>query len=382
MTAARCRLVLAGAGHTHVEILRRLAEEAPESLRRRLAVTVVSTPERHLYSGMVPGYLHGAYTAEEISIDVAAITALAGGSFVDGRITAIDPAARRLSTEAGEAVAYDLLSVAVGSRAAGSERPEVAGNARLLKPLERVIGLRRRLLELAAAGGGPPAVVLVGGGAAGVELACAAAAVTRPAGGRVTLLEAGGEILAGYSRRFVRRAVRVLAGLGIRVVTGAQVEGVEEAAVRLAGGSRIAADEVVWATGAVGWPFLGRSGLAVDRRGFLVVDPGLRSVSDPRVFAAGDCATLADHPQTPKAGVYAVRHAPVLWQSLRAAVEGGERPTYRPQGSFLSILNTADGRALLRWKGVVSHSRWAWWLKDWIDRRFMNGYQRLTGRHG
>jgi selenide,water dikinase len=128
----------------------------------------------------------------------------------------------------------------------------------------------------------------------------------------------------------------------------------------------------------VGWPFLADSGLAVDPRGFLLVDSGLRSLSDRRVFAAGDCATLADFPETPKAGVYAVRHAPVLWRSLQAAVLGGAPPRYRPQSSFLSILNSADGRALLRWKGVVSHSRWAWWLKDWIDRRFMRRYQRLT----
>jgi NADH dehydrogenase FAD-containing subunit len=112
----------------------------------------------------------------------------------------------------------------------------------------------------------------------------------------------------------------------------------------------------------------------------LLIDDSLRSVDDPRIFAAGDCGTLASHPETPKAGVYAVREGPVLWQSLKAAVMtggGGEPPRYTPQTGFLSILNTADGKALLDYKGIVSHSRWAWRLKDRVDRRFMRKYQEL-----
>jgi selenide,water dikinase len=93
------------------------------------------------------------------------------------------------------------------------------------------------------------------------------------------------------------------------------------------------------------------------------------------VWAGGDCATLADHPETPKAGVYAVRQGPVLARNLRAALGAGRAVPYVPQRTFLSLLNTADGRALLRWHGVVGHSRPAWWLKDHIDRRFVRRYR-------
>jgi hypothetical protein len=53
----------------------------------------------------------------------------------------------------------------------------------------------------------------------------------------------------------------------------------------------------------------------------------------------------------------------------------GKPPRYRPQRSFLSLLNTGDGKALLRYKGLISHSRWAWRLKDRIDRGFMARYR-------
>jgi selenide,water dikinase len=73
-----------------------------------------------------------------------------------------------------------------------------------------------------------------------------------------------------------------------------------------------------------------------------------------------------------------VREAPVLAANLRASCGGGVAAArYAPQPHFLALLNTADGRALLRWHGVLSHSRAAWHLKDWIDRRYVRRYQSL-----
>jgi len=117
----------------------------------------------------------------------------------------------------------------------------------------------------------------------------------------------------------------------------------------------------------------------VDREGFLRVDDSLRSPAHPNVFGAGDCVSLDRHPDTPKAGVYAVREAPFLERSLRAFFEGTRAPRYAPQSGFLSILGTADGKALLRYGGVVSWSGWAWRWKQTIDRRFVRRYQTIAG---
>ena len=265
----------------------------------------------------------------------------------------------------------------MGSNTAGIDSPEVAGQAQRIKPLERVHALRQRLLDLAEE---EAAVAVVGGGAAGVEVALAIAAVLERAGRahRITILESGEEILAGYRGRFRERARKILAKRGIAVRTGQRVAAVHAGEVETESGVRVPSRLTVWLTGAVAWPLFQDSGLPLDDRGFLLIDDALRSVADPRIFAAGDCGTLASHPETPKAGVYAVREAPVLWESLKAAVRGGEPPRYQPQQGFLSILNTGDGRALLDYKGIVSHSRWAWRLKDRVDRRFMARYQELT----
>ena len=367
------RLLLVGAGHAHLEILRRLiAEPLPE-----VELTVVSLGPLHHYSGMVPGFLQGIYREDEIAVRVADLVARAGGRFVAGRAAGVDPGRRVARLEEGEEIPYDLVSFAVGSNTAGIDDPRVSGEAQRIKPLERVVGLQRRLHDLARETG--VSVAIIGGGAAGVEIALAVAALFEKAGKRhrITILDSGDEILAGYRDRFRRRARRILARRGIDVLTGQRVAAVHAGEVETEGG-KVPSRLTVWLTGAVAWPLFRDSGLPLDGRGFLLIDDALRSLGDPRIFAAGDCGTLADHPETPKAGVYAVREGPVLWESLKAAVQGGEPPRYEPQHGFLSILNTGDGRALLDYKGIVSHSRWAWRLKDKIDRRFMARYQELV----
>jgi selenide,water dikinase len=372
------KLLLAGAGHTHLEILRRLIlEPLPE-----VELTLVSIGPLHHYSGMVPGYLQGIYREEEIAVRVPDLVERAGGSFVAGRAVGVDPAGRRVRVETAEGVRevpYDLVSFAVGSNTAGIDAPRVAGEAQRIKPLERVHALRERLLALA---GGPDEapVAVVGGGAAGVEVALAVAAVLEKGGRarRITILESGEDILSGYRRRFRKRAHEILRKRRIAVRTGLRVSAVHEEEVETEEGVRVPSRLTIWLTGAVAWPLFRDSGLPLDERGFLLIDDALCSVADRRIFAVGDCGTLASRPDTPKAGVYAVREGPVLWASLKAAVRGGEPPRYEPQHGFLSILNTGDGRALLDYKGIVSHSRWAWRLKDRIDRRFMARYQELV----
>jgi pyridine nucleotide-disulfide oxidoreductase family protein len=369
------RLLLVGAGHAHLEILRRLIlQPLPE-----MELTVISPGPLHHYSGMVPGYIQGTYREDEIAVRVPDLVKRARGRFVAGRAVRLDPGRRTVGLEGGAEIPYDLVSFAVGSNTAGLGDPEIADEAERIKPLARVVALRRKLLDLTEGPGGVT-VAVVGDGAAGVEIALAVAALLEKAGRahRITILDSGAEILSGYRERFRRRARRILARRGIDVRLGERVAAVRAGEVETAAGDRVPSRLTLWLTGAVGWPLFQDSGLPLDDRGFLLTDDALRSLGDPRIFAAGDCGTLARHPETPKAGVYAVREGPVLWASLRAAVRGGEPPRYEPQQGFLSILNTGDGKALLDYKGVVSHSRWAWWLKDRIDRRFMARYQRST----
>jgi len=134
-------------------------------------------------------------------------------------------------------------------------------------------------------------------------------------------------------------------------------------------------DALLWVTGAVGHDLLRNSGLPTEDRGFVETRSTLQVLGQDDLFAVGDCGTLVDFPQTPKAGVYAVRQGPVLTHNLRAALAGDPLSEYTPQSDFLTLLNLGDGTALGAKKGLAFQGAWVMKLKDWIDRRFMRRFQ-------
>ncbi len=364
-----------GAGHAHLDVLRQCAEERRTKDATAFDLTLVSPVPRQVYSGMVPGFLAGTYTLEEISIPVAPLVARAEGKLIEGSAASLDPTRRIVRLSDGQEIEYDLVSFAVGSTTAGIDREEIAAAAVPVKPLDRVIDLKARLESLVR--DRPERerrAAVVGGGAAGYEVALAIRTALGPQA-QIHLIERGPRLLVEYPERFRKKALAVLAEKRVEVVTGEGVERVLPDRTVLASGREIPSDLTVWLAGAVAWPLFRDAGLPLDERGFLLLDDSLRSVADSKIFAAGDCGTMVNFPQTPKAGVYAVRQAPILWESLRAALLGGEPPQYRPQVGFLSILNLGDGRALMHWKGLVTAGRAVFRLKDWIDRRFLAKYR-------
>ncbi|HZR79767.1 MAG TPA: selenide, water dikinase SelD [Candidatus Binatia bacterium] len=366
---AEPHLVLVGGGHTHAHVLKSFGMRRPPAVR----VTVVTPSPHSAYSGMVPGALAGLYEPADFRIDFAALAARAGAGFVEDRMVAIRPDARQILAERAGTIPYDLISLDVGAQPLGLERVAMLANVVPVRPMEACVARVDEFLADVAAGRRPPLAAVVGGGAGGVEIAFALRRRLAPfAGAQVVLAERGPALVAESAprvRSFVM-ARAVDAGIDVRVDVG-DVD-VDEDGLALQDGTRVPAALVVWATGAEGLDVLRRSGLATDERGFVLVDRCLRSVSRPEVFAAGDCARMRDHPEMPRAGVYAVRQGPPLTATLRAVLSGhGRMRPYRPQSGFLSLLSTGDGRAIVNYRGRAAHGRVWWWLKDAIDRRFV-----------
>ena len=371
--AAR-HLVLAGGGHSHVLVLASLIRRPLAQLR----LTVVSPHRYSTYSGMVPGVIAGRYALRAAQIDVAALAARAGAAFVAARAVRVEPGRRTLTLSDGSALAYDLLSFDIGSQPRRTAAIDPAAPLIAVKPIERAVA------QVDAALAAPPAadgrrIVVVGGGAGGSEVALALAARLRHERPAITLCDAGAHPVESHGRRTATLVERALAEAGVRFVGGAAVERVTRTGVQLTAGNELAAEVIVWATGAGAPEVFGASGMPVDAAGHLLVDATLRSPARLEIFAAGDCATMTTHPDLPKAGVYAVRQGPVLAHNLVAAVRGERLLPYRPQRRALALLNTGDGRAILSYGRFAYRGRSAWWLKDWIDRRFVAQFRRLGG---
>jgi selenide,water dikinase len=373
-------VVLVGAGHAHVAVLRSFGMKPIPGVRLTLVTREVDTP----YSGMLPGHVAGHYVEDDILIDTGPLARFAGARLYQDEATGLDLAGRHVLCRERPPVPYDILSIDIGSRPNTADVPGAERHALPVKPIDgflpRFAALRVRVLE-----GRSRHVLQVGAGAGGVELLLAAEHRLRgelaAAGGdatalRFTLLAAGEDVLGGFPDAFRARFRAILAARGIAVETGARATAVEAGGVVLADGRRIAADEILWTTQAAPAAWLAETGLALDARGFLRVDAMLRATGRTDVFAAGD--TIAFDPQPiPRSGVYAVRAGPVLADNIRATLTGSTLRPYRPQRDALYLVSTGGRHAIGTRNGIVAGGAWVWRWKDWIDRRFMRRFRDL-----
>lgn len=377
-------LVLAGAGHAQLDLLAALSRQRPPVWD----VTLVTSQPAFHYSGLLPAIIAGLVAPDAAQIPVAAIARAAGMRVVEASVTALDAAQRRLRLHTGETIDCDLLSLDVGSVPAALNVPGVLEHASPMRPFHAALTLTARLDAALVTGakGEPVPVVVVGAGAAGVEIAFALRARIHAAGRvpQVTLLDPSitdGRPLAGFDEASRTLAARALQTRGIRL-RGGEVQAVHADGVTVrdtSGTTRIASVATAWVTGPAAPEWLSRAGLPCDARGYPLADDTLALTGDATIFGAGDCITLRDHPDTPKAGVFAVRMAPILAANVLAVMRD-TRPAahYTPQRSFLALLSIGDGKALLRWNGITLESRWAQHLKTWIDLRYLRRYRSLA----
>ena len=367
------RVVLLGAGNAHVQVVNWWRMQPVPGVQLSLVNNTLTVP----YSGMLPGCIAGQYSEEEITIDVGRLCAAAAVELVPATASSIDPAKRQLHLEGRPPLSYDILSLNVGSRPLVPKHRLPDDKALSLKPLHTLLDRIGEAEKRLRAMDGPVRVVLVGSGAGGFEIGLALH--RRWAGlGSVSLeiLGAGDRVLPASPRALSRLAERVLRERGVGFRAGARVVGGDDGALHLESGETVACDLCVWATAATPLDILARSGLERDERGFLRAHATLQSVSVPEIFAAGDCVSLVSAPELPRAGIFSVREGPILWENLRSAVAGRPPRSYRPQSLYLFLLNTADGRAIMRYGHVAARGRWAFRWKNRIDRRWMRNFHQ------
>ena len=368
-------LVLIGGGHTHALVLRRWGMRPLPGVR----VTVINPHPTAPYSGMLPGHIAGHYDRAALEIDLVQLARHAGARVILGRATGIDRARREVTVPGRPPVAYDIASIDIGIT---TEMPELAGFATAgapAKPMDAYAARWDNFVARAATGEAAPQVVVLGSGIAGVELALASAHRLRTAGvasPAVTVLEQAAEALPHIGAGARRALLAHLDRAGITLVTGARAVSVGPSDVTLADGRRLAAAFTLGAAGARPQGWLTDTGLDLTD-GYVTVGPTLQSVADPALFAVGDCAHLAHAPR-PKAGVFAVREAPVLHANLRAALAGvGRMRHYRPQRDYLKLVSTGGRGAVADKAGLRLDGALLWRWKDRIDRRFMDRFHRL-----
>ncbi len=375
-------IVLIGGGHSHVGVLHMFAMRPLPGVRLTVICTDTDTP----YSGMLPGYIAGHYSFDDVHIDLRRLAEFAGARYYRDEVVGIDRIARTVLCRHRPPVPYDVLSINIGST---PRLDAVAGAAEFVVPVKPIRRFNERwlaLLERVRRHAGATTIAVVGAGAGGVELTLAmqyrlrkelVALGRNPDELRCHLFSAEAQILPTHNAAVRRAFERVLAERGVAVHCTAEVAQVASGQLRTRTGEVLDADEIVWVTQAGGAAWLRDTGLALDAAGFIRVRDTLQSETDPRVFAAGDCATMIDTPLE-KAGVFAVRMARPLAENLRRTLTRQPLVHYRPQRRWLALISTGDKHAVASRGWLCARGDWVWTWKDRIDRRFMRKFTELA----
>lgn len=296
---------------------------------------------------------------------------------------------------APERLRYDTLIVAGGSHYSYFGHEEWRAHAAEVKSLESALDVRSRLVAAFEAAEAEPKAeareawltfVVVGAGPTGVEMAGQIAELARdtlrrdfrtidPRRARILLVEAADRVLTSFPPTLSAKAERSLRRLGVTVLTGRTVIGIDAAGVTLEGGDgraeRIASRAVVWAAGVTASGLAGRlaelTGAERDLAGRVTVEADLTLPGHPEVLAIGDMVRVRDPggepvllpgvaPVAMQQGRYA---AGVVRARLRGLQHGAFR--YRDKGN-LATIGRAAGVADIKGVRLSGFAAWATWL--------------------
>jgi nitrite reductase (NADH) large subunit len=282
---ARQRLVLVGNGMAGVRTLEELLRLAPDLYD----ITVFGAEPHPNYNRiLLSPVLAGEQTIEQIVLNPLSWYAEHGIDLrLGSKVVAIDRARRRVRADDGTEVGYDRLLLATGSHpvmlpVTGADLPGVVAY-RDISDTEAMIAAAAHYTH----------AVVIGGGLLGLEAANGLMA----RGMQVTVVHLMDHLMERQLDPAAGRLLQAsLEKRGLRFCLGARTQalvagaGGRVAAVELADGTRLPADLVVMAVGIRANADLAQAAGLHCQRG-VVVNDTLQSVTDPRIYAVGECAS-------------------------------------------------------------------------------------------
>lgn len=333
-------LVLIGGGHSHAIALKMFGRKPLPGVRLTLITDKLNTP----YSGMVPGHIAGFYTYDECHIDLQSLASFAQAQLYVDRVVGLCLENNTVLCAHRPAVAFDVLSVDIGSTPAMRSVPGATEYAIPAKPISKLLENWYQLcrdfkchhstsfLE-------PLSIGVVGGGVGGVELALsmqghlhrilnqqrgqwgdnsknAPTSHSQLTNLKIHLFQRQAELMPNYHPSAQHQVQKILLQRGVQLHLGETVCQVEPQTVICESGLTVKCNSIFWVTQASAPEWIRTAGLGTDEQGFILVEDTLQSQTHPHIFATGDIATMANHPR-PKAGVFAVRQGKPLFENLQ-----------------------------------------------------------------
>ena len=361
-------LVLIGGGHAQIAVLKSFGMNPVAGLRLTLVTDVMMAP----YSGMLPGYVEGHHSLEDMHIDLLKLARFAGARLIKRAVTDIDFDKQNISLEGGLNLFYDVLSINCGAVPAAEAIIGTDAYALTVKPISRFLEKMPAPAELRGD------IAVIGGGAAGCELAISLKRHYSGAGTPTSyhLFSRSERLLPTAPEAASIHMQKALAKSQITLHQNMAVREITQNSVITEDGHKTPAAHIFVVTAARPANWISNLALSHCEAGYIQVRPTLQTIEYDNVFAAGDVASMVGEPRE-KAGVFAVRAGPYLAFNLRSYIEQTPLKSFSPQTRYLALIGLGGKNALALRGNFVAQGAFWWHLKNWIDRRFMQKFNNL-----
>jgi NADH dehydrogenase len=362
------RVVILGGGFGGLSAAQRLGST-------NLDVTLIDRRNFHLFQPLMYQVATGSLSPGEIAAPLRSVLNRHKNIRVLlGEADDVDPGRHQVILKDGATVEYDSLIVATGADTSYFGHDEWKQWAPSPKSIEEGTEIRHKIFfafEAAERSSNPQQIrtwltfVIVGAGATGLELAGALAEIARetlrhdfrsirPQEARIVLMDAAPRVLPGYPEDLSAKAARLIERLGVEIMTGAAVRGIDGESVTyernetkgqngskdpLLQGSlveRIATRTVLWAGGitatAFGRRVAERTHAESDKSGRIKVKPDLTIPAAPDIYVVGDLALALRPDGRPLPGVaqVAIQQGAYAAKAIKARARGAATvPAFR-----------------------------------------------------
>ncbi|BAU65253.1 pyridine nucleotide-disulfide oxidoreductase family protein [Stanieria sp. NIES-3757] len=372
-------LVLIGGGHSNAIALKLFGQNPIPGVK----LTLISDVEQTPYSGMLPGHVAGFYSYQESHINLRHLSEFAGADLRIDQAVGLDLNNKQVICLQNAPIKFDYLSIDIGSTPQTNNIPGAKEYAIPAKPVPQFLQAWEKLLTTIK--DHPNAAIslaIVGGGAGGVELALNMQTRLIKEQNyqiKIHLFHREAKLLSSHNDWVSNRLEKILIHRGIKLHLQETVKEVLAHQIICNSGLVVDCNYIFWVTQASAPTWIKNSGLTTDEKGFILIKDTLQSISHPHIFATGDIATMQNY-QRPKAGVFAVRQGRPLFENWRRIILGRLLKTYTPQKNYLALIGTGDKNAIASWSSLSWQSPFLWYLKDYIDRKFMNRFSETRKR--
>lgn len=355
-------LVLAGAGHGHINILRKLIKDKNYKFNNT-KIKLITDNDLQFYSGMIPGFIEGIYDLEEISFNVPELCKRLGIEYIQEKIIEIDSIKKIVITE-NNAYPFDYISINVGSETKDIFDDKINNkNIIKVKPISNLVMLKTNLDKNYINN-----LVIIGSGASSIELALSISEKYKAV--KINIISKSEDILKNFNNKSRKKAYEILKSRGVEILLQKDILNINNNEVMLNDYSMIKFDFCIIATGVKGQS-IKYTNYQVTDNNFLVVDEHL--FADKNTIAIGDMICIDKYDSLPKAGVIAIRQSPVLSENISNMVNKKEvKKFFTPRSNYLQILNIGNKKAIINYNNFTYQGKLAWYIKDIIDRHYMS----------